>query len=72
LPERQFDLILCRNLVFTYFDTPTQQAMLARLLTHLQPGGALVIGRREALPAGAGGLLPWPKVERQGIFRYTP
>jgi len=23
-------------------------------------------------PAGAGGLLPWPKVERQGIFRYTP
>ena len=72
LPERQFDLILCRNLVFTYFDTPTQQAMLARLLAHQQPGGALVIGRREALPAGAGGLLPWPNAERQAIFRYTP
>jgi len=72
LPERQFDLIFCRNLAFTYFDTPTQQAMLVRLLAHLQPGGALVIGRREALPAGAGGLLPWPNAERQGIFRYTP
>lgn len=72
LPERQFDLIFCRNLAFTYFDTPTQQAMLARLLTHLQPGGALVIGRREALPAGAAGLLPWPNAERQAIFRYMP
>ena len=72
LPERQFDLILCRNLAFTYFDTPTQQAMLARFLAHLQPGGALIIGRREALPAGAGGLVPWPKAERQAIFRYAP
>jgi len=72
LPERQFDLILCRNLAFTYFDTPIQQAMLARLCAHLQPGGALVIGRRESLPAGAGGLAPWPNAERQAIFRYTP
>jgi len=72
LPRRQFDLILCRNLAFTYFDTPAQQAMLARLLAHLMPGGALVIGRREVLPAGAGGLVSWPKAERQAIFRYAP
>ena len=72
LPDQQFDLMLCRNLVFTYFDTPTQQLLLARLLAHLQPGGALVIGRREALPAGAVGLAPWPNAERQAIYRYTP
>jgi chemotaxis protein methyltransferase CheR len=72
LPERRFDLILCRNLAFTYFDIPTQQALLARLRAHLEPGGALVIGRREALPAEAGGLAPWPHAERQGIFRYRP
>ena len=72
LPERQFDLILCRNLAFTYFDTPTQQALLTQMRAHLVPGGALVIGRRELLPEGAGGLLPWPKAERRAIFRYTP
>lgn len=72
LPEGPFDLIFCRNLAFTYFDTPAQQVILARLLTHLKPGGAFVIGRREALPAGTGGLVPWPKAERQAIFRYAP
>jgi chemotaxis protein methyltransferase CheR len=72
LPEGPFDLILCRNLAFTYFDTPSQQAMLARLLAHLQPGGALVIGRREVLPAVAGGVASWPDAEQQAIFRYTP
>jgi chemotaxis protein methyltransferase CheR len=72
LPLHTFDLILCRNLVFTYFDTPIQRMLLTRLLTRLAPGGALVIGRRERLPAGAAHLAPWPNAERQGIFRYAP
>lgn len=72
LPERAFDLVLCRNLVFTYFDVPTQQALLARLLAHLVPGGALVTGRREALPPDSTHLVPWPNAERQGIFRFLP
>jgi chemotaxis protein methyltransferase CheR len=70
-PEQEFDLILCRNLAFTYFDMPTQRALLARLLAQLAPGGALVIGRREQLPEGAAHLAPWPNAERQGIFRYA-
>lgn len=58
LPQGTFDLILCRNLVFTYFDEPLQQETLDRILTRLRPGGAFVIGRRETLPPRAGGLVP--------------
>lgn len=50
LPDGRFDLILCRNLVFTYFDESTQRQILERLLMRLAPGGAFVIGRRETLP----------------------
>jgi chemotaxis protein methyltransferase CheR len=71
-PGPRFDLVLCRNLAFTYFDFPTQRALLTRLLARLEPGGALVIGRRERLPEGAADLEPWTGAERQGIFRYRP
>lgn len=70
LPDGIFYLILCRNLVFTYYDEDTQQQILARLLTRLAPGGALVIGRRETLPSGTSGLGPWPGAERLGIYRH--
>jgi len=69
LPEGRFDLILCRNLVFTYYDEDTQRQILERLLTRLLPGGALVIGHRETLPSGTAGLVPWPGAERLGIYR---
>ncbi len=69
LPDGGFNLILCRNLVFTYYDEDTQRDILAHLLTHLPPGGALVIGRREVLPSGTADLSPWPGAERLGIFR---
>jgi chemotaxis protein methyltransferase CheR len=71
-PAGRFDLVLCRNLAFTYFDEPTQRELLTRLLAHLEPGGALVIGRRERLPEGVAGLEPWPGAEWQGIYRYWP
>jgi chemotaxis protein methyltransferase CheR len=58
---------LCRNLVFTYFDQPLQYRILDRLLTRLRPGGVLVIGRREMLPAAAAGLTVWSK--DLGVFR---
>ena len=50
LPAGRFDLILCRNLVFTYFDEPTQQSILCRLYEHLHPEGWLVLGVHEHLP----------------------
>lgn len=53
-PEGPFQLILCRNLAFTYFVEETQRAILTRLHEHLVQGGYLVIGDHEELPPGAG------------------
>jgi chemotaxis protein methyltransferase CheR len=53
LPEDSFRLILCRNLVFTYFDARQQGELLERLLARLLPGGLLVLGQGERLPARA-------------------
>jgi chemotaxis protein methyltransferase CheR len=68
LPPDKFHLILCRNLVFTYFDEALQRRTLERLLTRLVPGGFLVIGRRETLPA-ISGLTAW--TADLGIFRKS-
>ena len=68
MPDGSFELLLCRNLAFTYFDVPLQQAVLGRLVGRLAPGGALLIGAHEQLPPGPAGL------ERAGalpIFRRT-
>jgi chemotaxis protein methyltransferase CheR len=68
LPEGEFDLILCRNLVFTYFDAGLQQCTLQRLLTRLRRGGWLVLGVHEALPAQVSGLNEVSA--RLGLYRY--
>ena len=70
MPEGPFDLILCRNLVFTYFDEAAQRDALRRLLERLCPGGALVIGSHETLPHGSG-LASWPGAERLPILRRS-
>ena len=49
-PEGPFDLVLCRNLVFTYFETGLQRQVLAAIVTRMQRRAALVLGRGEALP----------------------
>jgi chemotaxis protein methyltransferase CheR len=49
----RFHLILCRNLVFTYFDLESQRKILKMFHDHLEPGGALVIGGHEQLPLSA-------------------
>ena len=49
-PDGPFDLLLCRNLAFTYFDEPLQRRVLARILTRLAAGGYLLVGRHEKLP----------------------
>ncbi|MEW6221490.1 MAG: CheR family methyltransferase [Thermodesulfobacteriota bacterium] len=56
MPDRAFDLILCRNLVFTYFDTPLQRRLAAQLRERLRPDGFLVLGVRERLPEGQAGF----------------
>ncbi|POR46149.1 CheR family methyltransferase [Bosea psychrotolerans] len=50
--DRDVDVIFCRN-VLIYFDKPTQQAVIARLVSHLRPGGYLMLGHSESM-AGSG------------------
>jgi len=59
-PDGPFDLVLCRNLAFTYFDEPLQRDVLKRIVSVMHDGGALVIGAHEKLPDGFPGLSPWP------------
>lgn len=53
-----FDLILCRNLVFTYFVAPAQSGVLRAIEARLAPGGYLVIGAHERLLEEGSGLVP--------------
>jgi len=56
LPDGPLDLVLCRNMVFTYFEEGLQRE-IARSLHHLLvPGGVLVVGRHEVLPEDTTGF----------------
>jgi chemotaxis protein methyltransferase CheR len=49
-PEGPFDLVLCRNVVFTYFGSNRQRRALAAISARMRPGAALVVGKNEGLP----------------------
>ena len=49
LPNGSFDLILCRNLVFTYFQQDLQLKLLEKFIKKLRPNGFLVLGANESL-----------------------
>ena len=66
VPEGPFHLILCRNLVFTYFDDVLQRAAAERIARRLVSRGILVIGKGETIPEGAWGLEP--RNTKLGIF----
>ncbi|HWT24031.1 MAG TPA: CheR family methyltransferase [Solirubrobacteraceae bacterium] len=59
-PAGPFDLVLCRNVAFTYLAPAGRRAVLTALTGALRPGGALVIGLHESLPDPHPGLEPWP------------
>jgi chemotaxis protein methyltransferase CheR len=69
MPAGPFHLLLCRNLVFTYFEPALQARLLSAILEKLLPGGFLVLGAHEELPGG-----DWP-LERaaaaEPVFRRT-
>jgi chemotaxis protein methyltransferase CheR len=69
-PGEGFELVLCRNLAFTYFDDAGQRVVAAHLAGALRTGGALVLGRHETLPDGAGGFSPWSTSAR--VYRRVP
>ena len=67
-PEGRFGLILCRNLVFTYFATALQAAIARRMVERLVPEGVLVLGIHESLPESVPMLVqerPWLHRKRE-------
>lgn len=66
-PRGSFHLVLCRNLVFSYFAREVQEEMLSRIDKTLLAGGALVIGVHETLPAVAPQFERW--MPNMPIFR---
>lgn len=66
-PAGPFQLILCRNLVFTYFEPALQREVLSKMLPRLAAGGAIVVGRRESVPPETSELEDWnPSL---GVYR---
>ncbi len=70
LPDHRYVLVLCRNLVFTYYDPPLQKQILARLKQHMVPAGVLVVGGHELLPEDDIDFVPWRGAK--GIFLRSP
>lgn len=67
-PAGEFDLVLCRNMAFTYFSEPVQRAVVAHIAERLRADGFLVIGRHESLPSGTRVL---PSGVAAGIYRNS-
>lgn len=68
-PAGSFDLVLCRNSVFTYCQRPVQRAVLGRIGCRLSAGSFLVIGAHENLPAdGERYAMPFGKLP---IYRHS-
>jgi chemotaxis protein methyltransferase CheR len=59
LPTGPFDLVLCRNLVFTYFVDPLQRDILEHLHARMYDGAALIVGIHETLPEPCTGFRRW-------------
>ena len=68
-PDATFHLILCRNLVFTYFSSELQQEIGQQIIHLLNPGGFLVVGSHEQIPGSLPGMTPWS--ETQPVYRKT-
>ncbi len=59
-PGGAFDLLLCRNLAFTYWDETLQLEAVRSIERALRSGGVLMVGAHEGLPPGSTSLIPRP------------
>ena len=49
-PFSGMDIVLCRNLTFTYFSKESQMSVLKKIAISLNEEGYLIIGKDESLP----------------------
>lgn len=68
MPAGPFDVILCRNLAFTYFEPVLQKELLDKMIARLRAGGALVTGKHESPPAAGAGL----RAEAPAVYERVP
>jgi chemotaxis protein methyltransferase CheR len=68
-PSGPFDLVLCRNVAFTYFDEAAQRRVASRLAEQMPAGGFLVVGQHESLPSDAPFVCDTPRL---GVYRRAP
>ncbi len=68
-PDSRFDIVLCRNLAFTYFDVALQREIVRNLGEAVRRDGVLVVGSHETLPEGATGFVPL--CARLGFYRRS-
>lgn len=61
-----FHVIFCRN-VMIYFDRPTQEELVRRLVQRLVPGGVLMVGHSESLT----GIKHSLKMVRPAIYQHA-
>lgn len=61
-PARDFDIVFLRNNLLTYYRKEIVEAALPAVGDSLKPGGFLVIGRKERLPAFPEGFASYPSV----------
>jgi chemotaxis protein methyltransferase CheR len=66
-PGAPLHVVLCRNVVFTYFDEATQLAFADRVARMLVKGGLLVVGKGESVPSPA-----FTPTDAPLIWRATP
>jgi chemotaxis protein methyltransferase CheR len=69
LPDGFFHLILCRNIVFTYFDNTLQCRILGEIIRRLMQGGFLITGIHESLPQSDVSLKQYRNIP--GIYQKT-
>lgn len=70
MPRGPFDLVLCRNLVFTYFNESGQRRVLRRIARRMVASGILLVGRNEHLPADASDFAEDEDMAVPGAYRY--
>ncbi len=66
-PDGPFDLILCRNFVFTYLEDPVRCDLANRLVDRLRAGGILMVGSNDRLEG-----LTWEAERLRGCLWRRP